>query len=47
MTKDTVVAFRATEGFWPDPQTDLLRQGAWDLIAQAVEAIFDTRCACA
>ena len=38
MTKDTVVAFRAPEGFSPDPLTDLLRQGARDLIAQAVEA---------
>jgi hypothetical protein len=27
MTKDTVVAFRAPEGFSPDPLTDLLRQG--------------------
>ena len=38
MTKDTVVAFRAPEGFSPDPLTDLLRQRARDLIAQAVEA---------
>ena len=38
MTKDTVVAFRAPEGFSPDPLTDLLRQGARQLIAQAVEA---------
>ena len=38
MTKDTVVAFRAPDGFSPDPLTDLLRQGARDLIAQAVEA---------
>lgn len=38
MTKDTVVAFRAPEGFSPDPLTDLLRQGARELIAQAVEA---------
>ena len=38
MTKDTVVAFRAPEGFSPDPLTDLLRQGARDLIAQAGEA---------
>jgi putative transposase len=38
MTKDTVVAFSAPEGFSPDPLTDLLRQGARDLIAQAVEA---------
>jgi len=38
MTKDTVVAFRAAEGFSPDPLTDLLRQGARQLIAQAVEA---------
>ena len=34
MTKDTVVAFRGPEGFSPDPLTDLLRQGARDLIAQ-------------
>ncbi len=38
MTKDTVVAFRAPEGISPNPLTDLLRQGARDLIAQAVEA---------
>ena len=38
MTQDTVVAFRAPEGFSPDPPTDLLRQGARDLIAQAVGA---------
>jgi putative transposase len=38
MTKDMVVAFRAPEGFSSDPLTDLLRQGARDLIAQAVEA---------
>ena len=37
MTKDTVVAFRAPERFSPDPLTDLLRQGARQLIAQAVE----------
>jgi putative transposase len=38
MTKDTVVAFRAPDGFSPNPLTDLLRQGARELIAQAVEA---------
>ena len=38
MTKDTVGAFRAPDGFSPDPLTDLLRQGARDLIAEAVEA---------
>ena len=38
MTKDTVVAFRTPDGFSPDPLTDLLRQGARDLIAQAAEA---------
>ena len=38
MTKDTVVAFRAPTGFSPDPLTDLLRQSARDLIAQAVVA---------
>ena len=38
MTKDTVVAFRAPDGFSPDPLTDLLRHGARQLIAQAVEA---------
>ena len=42
MTKDTVVAFRAPEGFSADPLTDLLRQGARDLIAQAVEAELNT-----
>ena len=41
MTKDRVVAFRAPEGFSPDPLTDLLRQGARQLIAQAVEAELD------
>ena len=30
-TKDTIVAFRAPEGFSPDPLTDLLRQGARQL----------------
>ena len=29
---------RGLDGFSPDPLTDLLRQGARDLIAQAVEA---------
>lgn len=38
MTKDAVVAFRAPEGFSLDPLTDLLRRGARELIAQAVEA---------
>ena len=38
MTKDTVVTFRAPEGISPNPLTDLLWQGARDLIAQAVEA---------
>ncbi len=38
MTKDTVVAFRAPDGFSPDPLTDVLRRGARELIAQAVEA---------
>jgi hypothetical protein len=38
MTKDTVVAFRAPEGFSPAPLTHLLRKGARELIAQAVEA---------
>ena len=38
MTKDTVAAFRAPDGFSSDPLTDLLRRGARDLIAQAVEA---------
>jgi len=42
MTKDTVVAFRAPEGFSPDPLTDLLRHGARQLIAQAVEAELNT-----
>ena len=37
MTKDTVFAFRAPEGFSADPLTDFLRQGARQLIAQAVE----------
>lgn len=37
MTTDTVVAFRAPQGFSPDPITDLLRHGARQLIAQAVE----------
>ena len=38
MTKDSFVAFRAPTGFSPDPLTDLLRQSARDLIAQAVMA---------
>ena len=38
MTKDTVVAFQEPDGFSPDPLTDLLLQGARNLIAQAVEA---------
>lgn len=38
MTNDTFVAFRAPDGVLPDPLTDLLRQGARVLIAQAVEA---------
>ena len=38
MTKDTVVPFRALDGVLADPLTDLLRQGARQLIAQAVEA---------
>jgi len=38
MTKDTVVAFSAPEGFSHDPLTDLLRQGARQLIEQAVDA---------
>ena len=42
MTKDTVVAFRTPDGFSPDPLTDLLRQGARELIAQAVEAELNT-----
>lgn len=36
--KNTIVTFRAADGFSPDLLTDLLRQGARDLIAQAVEA---------
>ena len=42
MTQDTVVAFRAPTGFSADPLTDLLRQGARQLIAQAVEAELST-----
>ena len=38
MTQDTVVALRGRDGFSPDPLTELLRQGARQLIAQAVEA---------
>ena len=38
MTMDKVVAFHAPEGFSLDPLTDLLRNGARELIAQAVEA---------
>ena len=41
MTKDPVAAFRAPTGFPPDPRTDLRRQGARDLIAQALEAELD------
>jgi hypothetical protein len=35
MTKDTIVTFRAPDGFSPDPLTDLLRQGARDLMLSA------------
>ena len=42
MTKDTVVAFWAPDGFSPDLLTDLLRQGARDMIAWAVEAELTT-----
>ena len=42
MTKDTVVALRAPDGFSPDPLTDLWRHGARQLIAQAVEAELNT-----
>ena len=38
MTKDTIVAFRASEGFSADPLTNSLREGARELIAQAVKA---------
>ena len=38
MTKETVVGSRAPDVFSPDPLPDLLRQGARQLIAQAVEA---------
>lgn len=38
ITKVTVVAFRAPAGFSADPLTDLLREGARELIARAVEA---------
>jgi putative transposase len=38
MSKDTVVAFRAPDGFSPDRPTDLLRHGVRNLIAKAVEA---------
>ena len=38
MTRDTIVTFRAPDGFSPDPLADLLRRGARQLIAQAVEA---------
>jgi len=42
MTKDTVVAYRAPERFSAHPLTDLVRQGARQLIAQAVEAELNT-----
>ena len=42
MSKDTVVAFRTPTRFSPVPLTDLLRQGARELIALAVEAELST-----
>ena len=38
ISRDTIVTFRAPDGFSPDPLTDLLRRGARQLVAQAVQA---------
>ena len=38
MKKDTVVALHQTGSFWDDPLTDILKSGARQLLAQAIEA---------
>ena len=38
MTKNTVIEFAKPSDFAPDPLTDLLRQGAQELLATAVRA---------
>ena len=38
MKDDTLIGFSAPVGFTPDPLTEVLRKGARDLLAQAVEA---------
>jgi hypothetical protein len=38
MTHDSVVALRKKESFMEDPITDILRNGARQLLAQALEA---------
>ncbi|MFT4961683.1 MAG: putative transposase [Paracoccaceae bacterium] len=38
MTKSTVIDFTKPSNFSPDPLTDVLRQGARELLAAAVRA---------
>ena len=38
MKDDTLIGFSDPVGFAPDPLTEVLRKGARDLLAQAVEA---------
>ena len=38
MTENTVIGFTKPSDFSPDPLTDVLRQGARDLLATAVQA---------
>ena len=38
MTKNTVIDFAKPSDFSPDPLTDLLREGAQELLATAVRA---------
>ncbi len=38
MTKDTIIGFADPVGVSPDPLTDILRKGARDLLARAIEA---------
>ena len=38
MKDDTLIGFSDPVGFTPDPLTEVLRRGARDLLAQAVEA---------
>ena len=45
MEDDTILEFTDPAGISPDPLTDILRKGARDLLAQAVEAeVCDLMC---